>query len=66
MNRREIRTTIERDDVIAPTDSVPYFAWMRLNSAAAWPIASSQETSRQGSVIRSRIMGLVRRSAWVA
>ena len=26
-----------------PIESRPYFAWMRLNSDAAWPIASSQD-----------------------
>ena len=47
-------------------DSRPYLAWMRRNSVAAWPIASSHDTSRHGSVIFARIIGLVMRSLCVA
>jgi hypothetical protein len=57
---------VQRDEVMPPTESLPYFAWIRLNSEAARSIASSQETSRHGSVIFSRIIGLVMRSLWVA
>ena len=55
-----------REDVMPPMDSRPYCAWMRLNSLAAWPMASSQLTSRHGSVNLARIMGLVMRSLCVA
>ena len=63
---RKTSSFVQREDVMAPTESRPCTLWMRLNSDAAWPIASSQETSRQGSVIFSRIMGFVMRSPWVA
>ena len=49
-----------------PIESRPYFAWMRLNSLAAWPIASSQVTWRHGSSIDLRIIGVVMRSGCVA
>ena len=53
------------EEVMPPIEYLPYFAWMRLNSDAVRAIASSQETLRQGSLIRSRIIGPRMRSRWV-
>ena len=63
---RYVSSLLQRDDVIPPTEPRPYLAWIRLNSAAAWPIASSHDTSRHGSRIDARIIGLVTRSLCVA
>ena len=49
-----------------PIESAPYWHFRRLNSAAAWLIATSQLTGCQGSRIDLRIIGVVMRSAWVA
>jgi hypothetical protein len=56
---------VQRDDVMPPMERRPYLSWMRLNSDAVRAIASSQETLRQGSLIRSRIIGSRMRSRWV-
>ena len=63
---RKVSSLVQREEVMPPMASRPYWAWMRLNSRAAWPIASSQVTSCQGSVMRARIIGLVLRSLCVA
>src|SRR6201996_5275829 len=63
---RKVSSLVQRDEVMPPTEFLPYFAWMRLNSEAAWLIASSQLTSFQGSVALARIIGLRMRSLWVA
>ena len=63
---RKVSSLVQRDDEIPPIASEPNSALMRLNSAAAWATASSQLTSRQGSVIAARIIGLVLRSLCVA
>ncbi len=57
---------VQRDDVIPPMASAPCSAWIRWNPLAAKLIASSQVTSRHGSVVFSRSIGLVTRSGWVA
>ncbi len=57
---------MQRLDVMPPIESLPYFACSRRNSLAAWSIASSQLTSRHGSVIFARIIGFVMRSWCVA
>src|SRR6476646_11645874 len=54
---RKVSSLVHRDEVMPPTEAGPYFAWMRLNSDAAKLIASSQETSRPGSVIFDLIIG---------
>ena len=48
---RKVSSSVQRDEVMPPIEPRPYVAWMRLNSEATRPIASSQETSRHGSVI---------------
>ena len=53
-------------EVMTPIAPVPWAAWMRLNSEATRPIASSQDTSRQGSVVFSRTIGFRMRSGWLA
>ena len=63
---RNVSSLVQRDEVMPPTLSRPYCAWMRLNSPAAWAMASSHVTSRHGSVIAARIIGLVLRSLWLA
>ena len=55
-----------RDDTRPPIESLPCLAWMRRNAPAACTRASSQPTSRHGSVIFSRTMGVVMRSLCVA
>jgi hypothetical protein len=57
---------VQRDDVMPPIEPGPCCAWMRLNSDAAWAMASSQLTSCHGSVIFLRIIGVVIRSLCVA
>ena len=42
---------------MTPTESLPYLAWISLKRRAVKPIASSQDTTRQGSWIESRIIG---------
>ena len=49
---RKVSSLVHREDVIAPTAPRPCFSWMRLNSAAAYSIASCHETSRHGCVDR--------------
>ena len=49
-----------------PIELTPNDACRRLNSEAAWWMASSYDTSRHGSVIFARIIGRVMRSACVA
>ena len=63
---RKVSSLVQRDEVMPPIERLPYFAWMRLNSAAVWAMASSHVTSRQGSLILARIIGLRMRSLWVA
>ncbi len=57
---------VQREEVMAPTELVPYRSWSSRIRRATVPIASSHSTSRQGSVIFSRTMGLRTRSGWVA
>src|SRR5260370_40487690 len=59
---RKVSSLVHREDVIAPIEPRPYFFWMRLNSAAAYSIASRHVTSRHGSPIDLRIIGCVIRS----
>ena len=63
---RNVSSLVQRDEVMPPIESRPYFAWMRRNSLAAWPIASSQLTCCHGSSIDARIIGVVMRSGCVA
>jgi len=62
----QVSSLVQRDEVMPPTASRPYWPWMRRNSEAAYSIASSHDTSRQESVMRLRIIGLSTRSLWVA
>ncbi len=57
---------VQRDDVMPPMDVRPWRAWMSLKRVAAKAMASSQDTSRQGSAMDSRTNGLSTRSWWVA
>src|SRR5271167_3719089 len=63
---RYVSSLVQREEVMPPIESRPYFAWMRFSSLAAYPIASSQETSRHESEILLRIMGFTIRSECVA
>ena len=63
---RKVSSLVQREEVMPPTAFRPYFAWMRLNSLAVWLIASSQLTSRHGSLMRSADHRLRMRSWWVA
>jgi hypothetical protein len=63
---RKVSSLVQREEVMPPTASGPYWPWMRLISDAAWAIASGQPTSRQGWSILARIMGLRMRSRWLA
>jgi TonB-dependent receptor len=63
---RNTSSLVQREELMAPTASRPCCVWMRLNSEAACPIASAQLTSRHGSWIEPRIIGLVIRSWCVA
>src|SRR5260221_10853188 len=56
---------VQRDEVMPPTASRPYFPRIPLNFAAAKLKASSHDASRQGSLILSRIIGLRIRSLWL-
>src|ERR1700710_2443988 len=49
-----------------PIESRPYLSWIWRKPVAAYSSASSQLTSRHGSVILSRIIGFVMRSLCVA
>ena len=57
---------MQRDEVMPPIELLPCSDWMALKREAAKAMASSQLTLRQESVIRSRIIGSVWRSLWVA
>lgn len=57
---------VHRDEEIAPIEPDPCRRWMSRIRRATVPMASSHSTSRQGSVILSRTMGLNTRSGWVA
>ena len=59
---RKVSSSVQREEVMPPIQPRPYVAWIRLNSEATRPIASCHETSRHGSVIVSRIIGLRMRS----
>ena len=57
---------VHRDEEIAPIAPAPCRCRMSSMRRATVPIASSQETSCQGSVILSRTIGFNIRSGWVA
>jgi hypothetical protein len=57
---------VHREEVMPPIEPVPCRAWMSRIFVATVVMASSQETSRHGSVIRSRTIGPITRSGWVA
>ena len=46
--------------------SRPYLAWVSLSFVAENSMASSQDTTFQGSLMESRIIGSLMRSLWVA
>ena len=62
---RNVSSLVQRDDEMPPIEPRPYSPWMRLNSPAARSSASCQVHSRHGSVIFSRIIGVVMRSRCV-
>lgn len=57
---------VHREEVIAPTAPVPYVSCSARIRRATVAMASSHSTSRHGSVIFSRTMGLRTRSGCVA
>ena len=57
---------VQREEVMPPMLSTPCAAWISRSRRAAKSMASSQETSRHGSVMASRIIGDTTRSGWVA
>ena len=48
---------VQREEVMAPIALLPCAVWMSRRRRAACAMASSQDTLRHGSVMRSRIMG---------
>ena len=54
-----------RLEVMTPIDLRPCRSWIPRSRAAAKPSASSQLTSRHGSAMVSRIIGIRIRSLWL-
>jgi hypothetical protein len=63
---RKVSSLAQRLEVIPPSARAPYCALIAWSLPAVNASASSQLTSRQGSSMASRIIGLVMRSAWLA
>ncbi len=57
---------VQRDEVMPPIDLRPYLAWIAFSRLAPVSMASCQPTSRHGSSVESRTIGVVMRSWWFA